>query len=123
MVIGDESNLLSVDAENELLRDDHTSKETIATTPYQPDVYNDANNYVKKSLGVMADSLLAVKQSLKQLHSSQTGDNDGPNPKKRKHGTKNDRSNSEKENDDSDVEMQALCETDHEETPPTKPCA
>ena len=61
--MGNESDLLPVDAENELLRDNHTSIETTATTPRQDQMFTMMQNG-SKSLGAMGDSLLAVNQLL-----------------------------------------------------------
>ena len=63
--------LLSPQAEEELLGDEKDPRRTDSTSGDQDPIYGMIEN-VNKSLGTMADSLLAMNQSLKRLNSSGT---------------------------------------------------
>ena len=62
---------------------------------------------VNRNLGAMADSMIAVQQSLKRLHSSHTDEQ--INPKRRKHCSRDEMSasdGSEHDGEDSDADLQ-----------------
>jgi len=97
--------LLSPEAEEELLGDEEDPQQTDSMTGDQDPIYGMIEN-VNKSLRVMADSLLAMNQSLKRLNSSDT--NDQQNSKRRKNNSKDQMSasdGSDDEDNDSDVDI------------------
>ena len=109
---------LSKEAEENLLRDDSNPAETTVETNKRDPMFVTMQN-VNKSLGAMADSLVAVKQSLKRLHSRDTDEE--LDPKRRKHGSKDDMSDSEVEEDNSDAEFQVLFGTEPAESSNSAP--
>lgn len=114
---------LSTEAEDALLNEDHDPKEKSPTDSRQDPMFSMLQN-VNKSLGAMADSILNMNQSLKRLHSSNTDDQH--DPKRRKHSSKDEMSasdGSDEDVDDSDAELQALCDTEADKTSKDKPRA
>lgn len=115
--------LLSPQAEEELLGDEEDPQRTDSTTGDQDPIYGMIEN-VNKSLGAMADSLLAMNQSLKRLNSSDT--NDQQNSKRRKNNSKDEMSasdGSDDEDNDSDADIRALCATKTDKSIKEKPRA
>lgn len=114
---------LSTEAEHALLNEDHDPKEKSPTDSRQDPMFSMLQN-VNKSLGAMADSILNMNQSLKRLHSSNTDDQH--DPKRCKHSSKDEMSasdGSDEDVDDSDAELQALCDTEADKTSKDKPRA
>ena len=108
---------LSTEAEAALLNDDQEKSPTAAREDPMFSMLQD----VSKSLGAMADSILNMNQSLKRLHSSNQ-----PDPKRRKHSSKDETSasdGSDEDLDDSDAEIRALCDTEAAKTSKDKPRA
>ena len=104
--------ILSTGAEEALFDDDRDLKEKTPATALQDPLFSMPQN-VNKILGAMADSILNMNQSLKRLHPSNV------NPKQRKHSFKDEMSasdGSDEDEDDSDVEFQALCSTEADKT-------
>ena len=115
--------LLSPQAEEELLVDEEDPLRTDSTTGDQDPIYGMIEN-VNKSLGAMADSLLAMNQSLKRLNSSDTHDQQKSN--RRKNNSKDDMSasdGSDDEDNDSDADIRALCATETDKSTKDKPRA
>ena len=83
---------LSTEAEDALLNDDHDPKEKLPTTSHQDPMFSMLQN-VNKTVAAMADSILHMNQSLKRLHSSNTGDH--LDPKRPKYSSKDDMSASD----------------------------
>ena len=109
---------LSTEAEDAL-----DPKEMSPTAARQDPMFSRLQD-VNKSLGAMADSILNMNQSLKQLHSSNTDDQH--DPERRKHSSKYEMSasgGSHEDLDDSDGELQALCDTEADKTSKDKPHA
>ena len=77
--------ILSTEAEDTLLNDDHDPKEKTPTTAHKDAMFSMLQN-VNKTLGAMADSILNMNQSLKWLHPSYTDDQ--LDPKWRKYSSK-----------------------------------
>ena len=100
--------ILSTEAEDDLLNDDHDPKEKAPTTDHQDPMYTMMQN-VNKTLGTLTGSLVAMNESikdLKRLHSSNTDDQ--PDPKRRKHSSRDEMSaseDSEEDGGDSDAEI------------------
>ena len=114
---------LSTEAEDALLNDDHDPKEKTSTTAHEDPMFSMIRN-VNKTLGAMTDSMLAMNQSIKRLHSSNTDDQ--LDPKRRKHSFQDEMSasdGSDKDGDDSDAELQALCGTEADKTSKATPRA
>ena len=79
---------------------------------------------VHKSLGVMTDSLLAMKRSLKRLHHASNKVKDSePAGKKSKTCTTDVMSVSDDEGDNSDKEIEAVCGATAEDASKDEPCA
>ena len=100
--------LLSPQAEEELLGDEEDPQRTDSTTGDQDPIY-DMIESLSESLGAMADSLLAMNQSLKRLNSSDT--HDQQNSKRRKNNSKDEMSASDgsgDEDNDSDTDIGAF---------------
>ena len=115
--------LLSPQAEEELLGGEEDPKRTDSTTGDQDPIYGMIEN-VNKSLGAMADSLLAMNQSLNRLNSSDT--HDQQKSKRRKKNSKDDMSasdGSDDEDSDSDADIRALCATETDISTKEKPRA
>jgi len=115
--------LLSPQAEEELLGDEEDPQRTDSTTGDQDPIYGMIEN-VNKSLGAMADSLLTMNKSLKRLNSSDT--NDQQNSKRRKNNSKDEMSasdGSDDEDNDSDADIRALCATKTDKSTKEKPRA
>ena len=118
--------ILSTEAEDDLLNDDHDPKEKAPTTDHQDPMYTMMQN-VNKNLGTLTGSLVAMNESikdLKRLHSSNTDDQ--PDPKRRKHSSRDEMSASEDSEEDggeSDAEIQALCRTEADKTSKDTPRA
>ena len=83
---------LSTEAEDSLLSDDHDSKEKTLTTAHQDPMFIMLQN-VNKTLGAIADSILNMNQTPKQLHPSNTDDQ--LDPKRRKYSSKDEMSASD----------------------------
>ena len=92
MMARTDGQLFSSQAEEELLGDEEDPQRTDSTTGDQDLIYGMIGN-VNKSLGAMADSLLAMNQSLKRLNSSDT--HDQQNSKRRKNNCKDEMSASD----------------------------
>ena len=92
MMARTDGQLFSPQAEEELLGDEEDPQRTDSTTGDQDLIYGMIGN-VNKSLGAMADSLLAMNQSLKRLNSSDT--HDQQNSKRRKNNCKDEMSASD----------------------------
>ena len=98
-------------------------QQTDSTTGDQDPIYGIIDN-VNKSLGAMADSLLAMNQSLKRLNSSDA--HDQQKSKRRKNNSKDDMSasdGSDDEDNDSDADIRALCATETDKSIKEKPRA
>ena len=104
--------ILSTEAEDALLTDEHDPKEKTPTTACQDPMFSMIQN-INKTLRVTADSIPNINQSLKRLHPSNT--NSQLKPKRRKHSSKDELTasdGSDEDEDDLDVELQALCGTE-----------
>ena len=118
-----EGQLLSIQAEEELLDDEEDPTRTNTMTRDQDSLYSMIEN-LNKSLGTMADSMIAMNQSLKRLNSSDT--HDQHNSKRRKNNPEDEMSATEGSDDDgndSDAEIQALCATETDKSAKDKPRA
>ena len=114
---------LSTELEDALLNNDHDPKEKTPTTAHQDPMFSMLQN-VNKTLGAMADSILNMNQSLKQVHPSNTDDK--LKTKWQKYSAKDDLSASDasdEDGDDLDAELQGLCGTEADKTSKNKPCA
>ena len=93
-------------------------------TDVHPDPMFSMMQNVNRNLGAMADSMIAVQQSLKRLHSSHTDEQ--IDPKRHKHCSRDEMSasdGSEHDGEDSDADLQVLCGTEADGTSKDKPRA
>lgn len=115
--------ILSTEAEDELLTVETDPKEKTPTDVHPDPMFSMMQN-VNRNLGAMADSMIAVQQSLKRLHSSHTDEQ--IDPKRRKHCSRDEMSasdGSEHDGEDSDADLQALCGTEADGISKDKPRA
>ena len=115
--------ILSTEAEDELLTVETDPKEKTPTDVHPDPMFSMMQN-VNRNLGAMADSMIAVQQSLKRLHSRHTDEQ--IDPKQHKHCSRDKMSasdGSEHHGEDSDADLQALCGTEADRISKDKPCA
>ena len=117
------SDQLSLAAEEALLTEESTSRETTSQQVPSDPMFTLFTN-LNKSLGAMADSMLSMNQSLKRLRSEPSdATDDDPASKKSKTCSTDVMSASEDDEEDSDKDIAAFCGNTAEGAPKEKPCA
>ena len=115
--MAEKADQLSLDAEDALLNDESTSSETTSRQDPSDSMFTMIAN-VNKSLGTMADSLLAMNQWLYHLHSEPRKTTDGELHCKKSKKSSTDVINASDNNDNnSDKEFEAFCGATAEDAP------